>query len=195
MWVFWPKEGHAEAFETATKTHLAWRKQAGETFVWEGYQPVLGTDLAHYVFRSPDHGWADFDAHQAWSTKAKADEAFAKDILPHVARYEHTMAEEDYEHSSGRTAIQLFWVPPIIETWRGRSHVRRRHYPTGLVRGCRLVAVSRTLVRGSPHSRLPPRQLRRWMNRNLASCRRTKVGQRRSSAAACTSSAEHRRSH
>ena len=111
LWVFWPKEGHVEAFEAAIKTHLAWRKQAGETFVWQGYQPVLGTDMAHYVFRSADHRWADFDAHLAWGTKAKANEAFARDIQPHVARYEHTIAEEDYKHSKWVDGeYNYFWV-------------------------------------------------------------------------------------
>lgn len=95
----WPMAGHEMQFEAAIKEHVAWRKQAGEGWTWEVYVPVLGTDMANYVFRSGDHHWADFDANDAWEMTSKADEMFQKSVAPHVARYEHTIAVEDYEHS------------------------------------------------------------------------------------------------
>ncbi len=96
FWSFWPKAGHEAQFEAAVKSHLAWRKQAGEGWTWEAYQPVVGTDLTHFIYRSGDHHWADFDAQQAWEEAKKAGEAFNRDVAPHVERYEHTLDEADY---------------------------------------------------------------------------------------------------
>ena len=99
FWTFWPKAGHEMQFEAAVKEHLAWRKQAGEGWSWEAYQPVLGTDMANYVYRSGEHHWADFDASDAWEMATKAGEMFQKSVAPHVEHYEHTIVVEDYEHS------------------------------------------------------------------------------------------------
>ena len=112
LWFFWPKEGHAAEFEAAVKAHLAWRKQAGEAFAWECYQPTVGDDLAYYVFRSGDHQWAEFDTEQAWSMKSKADAEFDKSVLPHVARYEHQMTESDFDHTlwHDNPNYKYFWV-------------------------------------------------------------------------------------
>ncbi len=96
FWIFWPKAGHEAQFEAGVKTHLAWRKQAGEGWTWEAYQPVVGTDMGKFVYRSGDHHWADFDAQQAWETANKAGDAFNRDVAPHVERYEHIVDESDY---------------------------------------------------------------------------------------------------
>ena len=99
LWVFWPKEGHAAQFEAAAKAHLAWRKQAGEAYTWTAFQPIVGDDLSHYVYRSGEHQWADLDTNAAWGMKANAGPQYEKDLLPHVARAEHYFAEADLEHS------------------------------------------------------------------------------------------------
>lgn len=96
FWTFWPKAGHEAQFEAAVKTHLAWRKQAGEGWTWEAYQPVVGTDLTRFVFRCGERRWADFDAQEAWDAANKAGEAFNRDVAPHLERYEHSIEEEDY---------------------------------------------------------------------------------------------------
>lgn len=99
FWTFWPKAGHEAQFEAAMKSHLAWRKQAGEGWMWEAYQPTVGTDLARYVFRAGQRHWADFDAQQAWEAANKASEAFNRDVSPHLEHYEHSIEEEVYENS------------------------------------------------------------------------------------------------
>jgi hypothetical protein len=99
LWVFWPKDGHAAEFENAAKAHLAWRKQAGETYTWTAYQPIVGDDLTHYVYRSGEHQWADLDANAAWEAKANAQQQYEKDMGPHVARVEHYFTEADLDHS------------------------------------------------------------------------------------------------
>jgi len=99
FWIFWPKAGHEAEFEAAVKAHVGWRKQMREGFFWEAYQPVVGSDLARYVFRSGQHHWADFDAQQVWELANKADEMFNRDVAPLLARYEHYIEEEDYASS------------------------------------------------------------------------------------------------
>lgn len=99
-WVLWPKPGETKAFEAALKEHAAWRKKAGEPFSWTMYQPIVGTDLTYYVIRSDDHQWKDFDAEDAWNTKAKADDAYEQQMGSHVARAEHYFEQTDTDHSN-----------------------------------------------------------------------------------------------
>lgn len=112
FWTFWPKPGHEAQFDAGVKTHLAWRKQAREGWVWEAYQPIVGSDLSFVVFRSGEHRWADFDTQQAWEEANKAGEAFARDVAPHLERYEHNITEEDYENSHWVMGVdyKYFWV-------------------------------------------------------------------------------------
>jgi hypothetical protein len=99
-WIFWVKPGQGPAFQTAVKGHLAWRKSSGEPFQWNAYQPVVGEDLTHFVFRSGPHHWKDFDDNLAWEMKASADQKFEEQVAPYVSRYEHVIDELDTEHSS-----------------------------------------------------------------------------------------------
>jgi hypothetical protein len=99
-WVMWPKPGEAKAFEAGVKEHAAWRKKAGEPFTWITYQPIVGTDLTYYVIRSDEHQWKDFDAEDAWSAKAKVEEAYEQQVGSHVAHVEHFFEETDASHSN-----------------------------------------------------------------------------------------------
>ena len=99
QWVLWPKPGHTKEFEAAIKEHAAWRKKAGEPFDWLTYQPIVGTDLTYYVIRSDNHQWKDFDTEDAWSIKAKSDDAYEQQVGQYVARVEHYFEETDTAHS------------------------------------------------------------------------------------------------
>ena len=99
-WVLWPKPGHIKEFEAGVKEHAAWRKKAGEPFSWLTYQPIVGSDLTYYVIRSDGHQWKDFDAEDAWNTKAKADDAYEQQVGQHVAKVEHYFEEADDAHSN-----------------------------------------------------------------------------------------------
>jgi len=99
-WVLWPKPGETKAFEAAVKEHAAWRKKAGEPFTWVTYQPIVGSDLTYYVIRSDEHQWKDFDAEEAWNTKARVDDAYEQQVGSHVARVEHYFEETDADHSN-----------------------------------------------------------------------------------------------
>ena len=99
-WIFWVKAGHEDAFQAGIKAHLAWRKSAGEPFTWNAYQPVVGDDLTHYVFRSEGHQWKDFDANNAWEMKTNSDQKYNEQVALHTERVEHFISELDTEHSS-----------------------------------------------------------------------------------------------
>ena len=99
-WVFWVKAGHEAAFQAGIKAHVAWRKSAGEPFTWNAYQPIVGDDLTHYVFRSQGHQWKDFDVNNAWEMKTNANQKYDEQVLPHTERVEHYISELDTEHSS-----------------------------------------------------------------------------------------------
>ena len=98
-WVLWPKPGHESEFEAAVKEHVAWRKKNGDPFNWIAYQPVVGTDLNFYVFRSDDHQWKDLDAENAWEMKSGANDAYEKQLGVHVERAAHFFEEFDAAHS------------------------------------------------------------------------------------------------
>ncbi|MGA9423296.1 MAG: hypothetical protein WBW61_13120 [Rhodanobacteraceae bacterium] len=99
IWVIWPKDGQTAQFEAALKQHAAWRKNAGESFTWSIYQPVVGSDLAHYVIRSGDHTWKDMDIEDGWETKAGASAEYDRQVGPYTARAEHYFAETDLKNS------------------------------------------------------------------------------------------------
>lgn len=98
-WIMWPKAGEEMAFETALKQHAAWRKSAGEGFVWSIYQPIVGSDLTFYVVRTGNHTWKDFDTQDAWESKTGAVDKFQQQVGPHVTRLEHYFSETDTKHS------------------------------------------------------------------------------------------------
>lgn len=99
VWYIWPKAGHEQAFEQALREHAAWRKQAGEGFDWRIYTPVAGDDMAHYVVRSGEHAWSDFDRNREWEMQNKAGETFARQVGPHVERYAHYFTNDQRDLS------------------------------------------------------------------------------------------------
>lgn len=99
IWTFWVKPGQNAAFESAIRQHAAWRKQAGESFRWQVYQPVAGDDLAHYVVYSGNHAWSEFDASDKWDADNKADDMFNQQVGPSIERMSHYFASDDDDMS------------------------------------------------------------------------------------------------
>ena len=118
VWVLWPEEDKIAEFEAAAKKFVAWRKQTGEPYSWTAFQPIVGDDLGHYVWRSGEHHWGDLDANAAWAMKAKADEQYQKDLAPLVRHIEHYITEDDLEHSQWTEAeyryfqVESFKIKP-----------------------------------------------------------------------------------
>ncbi|KGI78203.1 hypothetical protein [Oleiagrimonas soli] len=98
-WVLWSKRGDAPALEAAIKQHAAWRKAQGENTRWDVYQPIVGPDLEHYVIRSGEHAWADYDTNREWSMTHQAGPRYMQDVAPHVRHAEHYFAAYDTKHS------------------------------------------------------------------------------------------------
>lgn len=98
VFIIWPKDGQAGPFETALKTHAAWRKQNGEGFVWSIYQPVVGKELGFYVIRSEEHTWQQIDADETWEREHGAPE-FDRNAGRYVKRVEHYFGKADMDHS------------------------------------------------------------------------------------------------
>lgn len=99
VWVFWPQPGHQAEMEAGIKAHGAWRKEAGEGWVWNVYQPVVGKDMAHYIIRSAGHHWADLDTQEAWEKESGAVAKYMEQMGGHVARVEHYLVKMDGKHS------------------------------------------------------------------------------------------------
>ncbi|RAP57939.1 hypothetical protein [Oleiagrimonas sp. MCCC 1A03011] len=98
-WILWVKRGDEQAFEAAIKKYAAWRKDQGENTRWDIYQPVVGSDLDHYVIRSENHTWADFDANSKWAMEHKAGPQYMEDVAPYVKHEEHYFSAYDTKHS------------------------------------------------------------------------------------------------
>lgn len=48
------------AFETAAKRHVEWHRRQGDTWTWNAWMSVTGTQ-GQYAYISGNHSWADFD--------------------------------------------------------------------------------------------------------------------------------------
>ncbi len=100
VWKIWQKAGQEAQFEAAIKKYGAWRKSAGEKFVWHIYQPVVGSDLGYFIIRSGPHAWKDMDSNEAWELQAKASDAFNTTVGPYTERAEHYFSELDTKNSN-----------------------------------------------------------------------------------------------
>ncbi|MGI8560270.1 MAG: hypothetical protein ACR2J7_02290 [Luteimonas sp.] len=99
VWYVWPKAGQEAQFEKALREHAAWRKQAGEGFDWQIFQPVAGDDMGHYVVYSGEHAWADFDGNRKWEVDSKATENFNRQVGGHAERYSHYFTDDETDLS------------------------------------------------------------------------------------------------
>jgi hypothetical protein len=115
-WVLWPKAGEGAAVEAGIKAHGAWRKSAGEGWHWEVYQPVVGKDLEPYVIRAEGLRWADLDKEEAWEQSSGALAKYMEQLGAHVARAEHYIGMNDFEHSkwTDNGAYKYFGVTAMV---------------------------------------------------------------------------------
>jgi hypothetical protein len=76
------KMGHQLEFESAIQEQLSWYRQNNETWHWHCWAWVTGENSGGYVFRSPGHTLADFDARAERTTRARNN--FLKKVGPHL---------------------------------------------------------------------------------------------------------------
>ncbi len=65
VWTLVPSAGVGQGFETALRSHMQWRSEAGDPWQWTVYTVETGPNNGAYVLRSSGHSWADFDAYDA----------------------------------------------------------------------------------------------------------------------------------
>ncbi len=63
VWEMIPRNGQGPAFEAALKQHVAWRNAHGETWNWDVFEVVVGSNFGNFYVRSGNHAWADFDGY------------------------------------------------------------------------------------------------------------------------------------
>jgi hypothetical protein len=127
VWVLWPKPGHGPDFERVMKEYAAWRKQAGEPFSWQAFQPIIGDDLTYFAFRSDNHHWKDLDVNQAWLAQAGATAKYYEIVAPHTARIVRHLVAIDRKHS--------YWTDSPDYRYYGVSSMQVRPGAYGEVMG------------------------------------------------------------
>ncbi len=115
VWQMWPKAGQVQQFERALREHAAWRKQAGEGFSWQIFEPIAGDDMGHYVIYSGEHAWGDFDGNRKWGIDSKAGETFDRQVGPHVERYSHYFTDDqaDLSYWTATEAFPMYEVTDL----------------------------------------------------------------------------------
>lgn len=83
------KMGQQGEFEAAIKEQISWYHRNNETWQWHTWQWVTGENVGGYVFRSPGHTLADFDARSERTERAR--ENFFTVVAPHLNSMQGTM--------------------------------------------------------------------------------------------------------
>lgn len=115
VWVFSPKDGHIEAFEAAVASHMAFRKEAGDTRAWEVWRPVTGENLNNYIIRYCCVSYSDMDAYVAWGRDSNTGQHFSDNVAEHVGKVAHYLDSVMMEHSNWPENTQEY--PYVGVTW------------------------------------------------------------------------------
>lgn len=120
VWLVQPKQGMATQFESAVKSHMAWRKDAGETRNWETYSAAVGRNPSLYQFRTGGMQWADMDALVAEDQQKAFSTNWMDNVDQYVDHYHHYIEQADFENSK--------WPPDLgqhpyygVTTWNWKE--------------------------------------------------------------------------
>ncbi len=89
-----PQDGHTVDFEAGYIRHLAWHQQAGDTWVWYGWNVTFGERQRWFVYASFGHSAASLD-----SPVAPAEDE--RDNILNVAPHVEYMGNALYEYLPG----------------------------------------------------------------------------------------------
>ncbi len=89
-----PQDGHTVDFEAGYVRHLAWHQQAGDAWVWYGWNVTFGERQRWFVYASFGHSAASLDAPVA---PAEDERDNVLNVAPHV----QYMGNELYEYLPG----------------------------------------------------------------------------------------------
>ena len=101
VWIISAKDGVAGGdFENAMKTHMAWRKEAGDPRNWQVYTIDVGGDRSEYYIRACCFNWADQDSYERWAYDNGVYEAYAEQLGVHVGEIRHNFQSFDMDNSN-----------------------------------------------------------------------------------------------
>lgn len=107
-----PEAGTAAAFDAAIAEHAQWRRDEGDSWIWDLYQVVMGNDLGTYFARSPGHAWADIDAYDA-GFGPRGGAHFERTVGPHLADNSNMITrarDEVLRLPEDPGEMRLFWL-------------------------------------------------------------------------------------
>lgn len=100
VWLIVPKQGMVQQFEAAAKTHLAYRRDAGDSRTWTAYQTSVGANPTLYQWRANGLDWADQDAYVAEDADNGYSAHWFANVDQYVDHYHHFMEVADLESSN-----------------------------------------------------------------------------------------------
>lgn len=100
VWYIMPKQGMVSQFETAMKTHMAFRRDAGDSRNWEAYDAAVGGNPMLHQWRAGGLNWADMDSYAAEDAKNGYGANFTANVDQYVDHYHHYVERSDYENSN-----------------------------------------------------------------------------------------------
>jgi len=99
VWMVMPKQGMAMKFEEAVRSHMAYRRDVGDSRNWVAYSASIGSNPQLYQFRAGDLNWADQDAYVAEDEEKGLGSHWFANVDQYVDHYHHYMERSDFEHS------------------------------------------------------------------------------------------------
>ncbi len=100
LWIITVDYPDEAAFEVAFKTHLAARKEAGDSRNWQVYRAVAGAELNTYGVRYCCFKWADADAYAEWTQSSGILDHWNEHVAQYVDDYRHQFSILDIENSN-----------------------------------------------------------------------------------------------
>lgn len=99
-WYIVPKQGMVAQFEAAMKTHMAFRKDAGDSRNWEAYDSAVGGNPMLHQWRASGLNWGDMDSYAEEDAKNGYGANFMANVDQYVDHYHHYIERSDYENSN-----------------------------------------------------------------------------------------------
>ena len=100
VWMIMPKQGMATQFEEAVRSHMAFRRDAGDSRTWEAYSVALGSNPGLYQFRAGSLEWGDQDGYIAEDAEKGFGPHWMANVDQYVDRYHHYFERADYAMSN-----------------------------------------------------------------------------------------------
>ena len=100
VWLVMPKQGMSMQFESAVKSHMAFRADAGDSRQWEGYSVALGSNPGLYQWRYCCYNWADQDSYIAEDADKGYSAHWFANVDQYVDHYHHYIESMDWENSN-----------------------------------------------------------------------------------------------